>query len=196
MKRGTPVANAVAVSEVTHPLVAKLPPVFLVRVAANEPWLMERPMAGNDDAPRDPPQRRLIQPGTYKVTHNIVIEGELTLEQLQQLFVPANATVRVQAPAAPAADAPEASPEELERRRVLTERARNLAEAYRERLGEGPKYITDTLEQWLKEGWSETDLRAAFDLTTRDRAFAVMNTGGRYDFVRNVLRDWRREGKR
>lgn len=193
MKRGTPAANVVAVSEVMHPLVAKLPPVYLVRVSANEPWLLERPMA-NDDVPKDPPQRRLIPPGTYRVTHNIVIEGELTLEQLQALFVPANATVRVQPSAA--VEVPEASPEELERRRVWAERARHLAEAYREKLGEGPKYISDTLEQWLKEGWAESELRNAFDATALARGFGMMATKERYEYLREVLRGWRREGKR
>lgn len=187
MQRGQTSVAAVGGALPLAPRPAQLlQPVYLVRIAANEPWLLERPMMDDEK-----PSRRLLPPGTYRVTHNIVIEGELTLEQLQQLFVPAQATMRVQLPAA-APEVPEVSPEELERRRRFTERAAHLSRAYIEKLGEGPHHLVDSFESWLKEGWTEEELRRAMDETRSARDFAELSKRERYTFLREVLRDWRR----
>lgn len=136
----------------------------------------------------DEPKRRLLPPGTYRVTHNIVIEGELTLEQLQQLFIPAvGVAVRVESKR----ETDEPSEEELERRAQLAARAAHLAHAYVEKLGEGPNYLPDTLEQWLKEGWSEADLRSAMDETKG--AQRLITKRDKYNYMREVLRIRRRE---
>lgn len=187
MQRGQTSVAAVGGALPLAPRPAQLlQPVYLVRIAANEPWLLERPMMDDEK-----PSRRLLPPGTYRVTHNIVIEGELTLEQLQQLFVPAQATMRVQLPAA-APEVPEVSPEELERRRRFEERGAQLARAYAEQLGEGPNFLPDSIVSWLKEGWTEEELRSAMVEARSARDFADLSKRERYEYMREVLRVRRR----
>lgn len=181
-QRGSPVSSA-AVSRGTRPLVS-LPPVssaFHLKVVWYGPT-RAAPVA---------------EPKRFKVSATIQIEGDVTAEELRELFLPAErlgGRVSVSAALASKVATPsdEPTPEELERRARLTERANHLANAYRDKLDDGPTYLTDSLEQWLKEGWTETDLRSAIDETAK--APGLNKTGERYQYMREVLRIRRREG--
>lgn len=101
--------------------------------------------------------KRLLPPGVYRVSAHIAIEGELTLEQLRQLFVAEPALA-----AAVRVESPEPSPD-AQFKSELAQRARHLVQAYQDKLGEGPPDLLPALGSWLKEFEEEVIRRAIAD---------------------------------
>lgn len=177
-KRGTPAVAVPVVSKDALPL-ASLPPVFppvyLIRLA--EPLITRRPMS-------DEPKRRLIVPGTYRVTANIVIEGDLTEEQLRSLFIPGVPVTAIRTE-------PEPEPEEETDadafKRDLQERVRHMMEAYRERMGEPSDQLMPALGMWVPQ-FGEEVLRDGFAATAVTAGPAPQQ---RYEWLRAWLRNKR-----
>lgn len=129
-------------------------------------------------------QRRLVPQGTYRVTANIVIEGDLTEEQLRSLFIPG-------VPVSFAKAEPEPEPEEETDadafKRDLQERVRHMMEAYRERMGEPSDQLLPALGMWVPQ-FGEDVLRDGFAATAVTAGPAPQQ---RYEWLRAWLRNKR-----
>lgn len=181
MQRGSP--GSAAVSRGTHPLVSLPPavstPAFQLRVV----W----------DGPRAWP---VAEPKRYRVSATILIEGEVTADELRELFLPAErlgGRVSITAASAPppAESAPAESAEEG-RKRLLRERVRNLVEAYRDKLGEPVEQVHPAMGAWLPV-FGEDVLRLAITETARAN---VVGRQQRYDYLKELLRIEREERRR
>lgn len=171
---------SVAVTEASagaFPL-APLPPVFALRIqrkgrpgAAAESWLVALPDS----------KLRLLAPGVYRITSHVVLETDLTLEQLQEIIEPATAP------------RPELSPEEEAQKRERKGRAHHLAAMYRAKLDDGPEALEDTFYSWLGE-FTEDELRAYVVQTASEPS--LKNSDERYEFLKQVVKGQRRERAR
>jgi len=134
----------------------------------------------------------MSEPKRFRVKATIEFKGDITADEVRRFFLPLQqlgGAVTVKSAAAPEEDT-----EEAERRALLAARARNLAELYREKLGEGPNYLADSIERWLMEGFSDPVLRSAIVAVTKADDFAGMTRRDRYEELREVLRGMRMDG--
>lgn len=170
-QRGSPAVAVTAESRNAHPLALlppSLPPTFIVRIvreAAMPPdW-----------------KRRTLPPGTYRVTANVVIEADLTEDQLRNLFrrdAPGAAAVQVE---------PEVDPAEEAWRLQLQARARELTAAYESQARDAPRTMSEAMGTWLQE-FGETEIREAIAETAKAR---ISSRDARYAFFKNQLRERR-----
>lgn len=173
-QRGSPTKVVRAEGRDAHPLALLppvLPPVFVVRIVR--------------EAGMSPPEwkRRLLPPGTYRVTANVVIEADLTEAQLRALFqrdAPGAASAAVD-------PTPPPDPAEEEYRRELGVRARELTAAYESQARDAPETMVHAMGTWLQE-FSEEAIRDAIAETARAR---ISSKDRRYVFFKSQLRERR-----
>lgn len=169
-----------AESAIRAPPLAQLPSVYLVHLRpAAVALLNELPMV-------DESRRRLLPPGIYRVTSNIVLEAELSEKQLSELFI--------RQPAAPPLEAapPEPAPpteNEIYKAKVKTIAA-ELGAVYEAKLGKGPPDLLAALGSWLDE-FEPDALEVAIEQT---RAARIPSTRERWHFLKEILR-LRRRGR-
>ena len=195
MKRGTHAVALRAVRRDVLPLTSLPPafqlfsPVYVLRL--RRPSDSERPMS-DEEKPK-----RLLPPGVYRITSPVVLEGELTEEQLRALFILVNgAKITVGKDRVVETHAASVDRAEDERDRQLVERVRNLVEAYRDKLGDGPTYLPDSIERWATEFEDDSVIRSAIEETAKamGRGLSGLETlRGRYEFLKNALSIRRRE---
>jgi len=177
-QRGT---QAEAVSEAragAFPL-ASPPPVFPLGLRKGRPdsaakdWLVALP----------DPKLRLLAPGVYRITSHVVLETELSVEQLKELIVPTEGAKQL-------------SPEEEERKEQMRARVAQLTEAYRAKLGEPPSNLVPALGTWLVE-FGESAVRECIIATAAAIEARKLDTiDERYQFLRALLQQRRTDAKR
>ncbi len=176
-QRGSPRISA-AVSRDTHPLVS-LPPVssaFHLKVV----WY------GPTGA------RPMFEPKRFKVSATIQIDGELTAEELREIFLPAErlggrVAISAHTPERVQPEEPQEETDEEAYKRHLSERAREITQAYRDKLGEPPEQLLPALGMWIPE-FSEPILRRAI---TETAMAAIKGQQAQYEYLRDWLRKHR-----
>lgn len=139
----------------------------------------------------------MSEPKRFKVSATIQIEGDVTAEELRELFLPAERLGgRVAISTRPP---PQLQPEPLEEesdedayKRHLSERAHEIAQAYREKLGEPPEQLLPALGMWIPE-FTEPVLRNAI---TQTAIAAIKGQQAQYEWMRDWLRKYRSEKRR
>jgi len=148
---------------------AQLPRVYLLKV---------RPGRAPAEEPRGPlvaldSKRRLLAPGVYRLTSHVVVESDLSDEQLLELF-----------------ERPDSAPKHSEddpERKLSRERVMQLTEAYRAKLGEPPANILSAMGTWFSE-FGETIIRDAIIETAAAIVSRKLETvDERYQFLRATL---------
>jgi hypothetical protein len=175
------VAAAVPVASSTRTPLASLSPVSAhLGIRKGRPdtlaegWLVALPDS----------KLRLLAPGVSRFSSHVVLETDLSVEQLQEIISPVEP------------GKPVLTPEEEARRAELRERAKHLAEAYRAKVGEGPEDLERALFNWLNEGIPEDALREAFIATAAAVAVShIEHPAERYAYLREVIRIRRRSQK-
>lgn len=100
--------------------------------------------------------RTVADPKRFKVSATIQIEGEVTAEELRELFLPAErlgGRVSISAGTTDGAEplAPPAESEAALKKRLLADRVRNLTQAYTDKLGEPSDQLVPALGVWVAE---------------------------------------------
>lgn len=132
----------------------------------------------------------------YKVSATIQIEGEVTSDELRSIFLPAEllgGRVAI-SPRPPAPIEPEVEEESDEDayKRQIAERAREISEAYWERLGEPPEQLVPALGMWIPQ-FGEKVLREAI---TQTAVAGLSGQQARYEWFRDWLRKYRSAARR
>lgn len=185
VKRGSPVAVAQAAPAASS---TRDPLASLSTVQAHFGFRKGRPDIQAEDwlVALPDTKLRVLAPGVYRFSAHVVLETELSVEQIKEIISPVEAGKVVR------------TPEEEARRAELRQRAEHLAGAYRAKLGEGPSELEHSLFSWLEEGIPEDTLRECFIATSAAVVTGQFKTdlpAERYQYLREVVRIRRRSQK-
>jgi len=138
----------------------------------------------------------MSEPKRFKVSATIQIEGELTAEELREIFLPAErlggrVAINARTPAVAEAEE-EGESDEDAYKRELAARVREMAAAYRDRLGEPPEQLVPALGMWIPQ-FGEDVLRQAM---TETAAAGITGQAARYEWFRDWLRKHRSAQRR